>query len=228
VPYRTGNIVRILSTRTTAQLAQIASQVYFHQQLQKLEQQQHRTTSSSNSSSGHENLRHPPSTVDTNSVLIDPQQQQQLLTAVQKKRDKWNQIPAFLVTLIASPSSSSSSPNIPEPNGGNSTLGPNTTTMEDVSDPAFSDVNDLDHGDGSSSSSSSSNPVLYEPVPFVPLTTERMVEDYASACAATQNILLSLHAEQMATKWVGPIIQHFINCSVSTLPLPPPPHVSWH
>jgi hypothetical protein len=89
-------------------------------------------------------------------------------------------------------------------------LDQNTTTMEDVSDPAFSDVNDLDHGDGSSSSSSSSSsiPVLYEPVPFVPLTTERMLEDYASACAATQNILLSLHAEQMATKWVtGPIIQ---------------------
>jgi hypothetical protein len=47
----------------------------------------------------------------------------------------------------------------------------------------------------------------YTPQPFQPILTEQDCEDYAAACAATQNILLSLHSERMATKWVtGPII----------------------
>ena len=49
---------------------------------------------------------------------------------------------------------------------------------------------------------------MYRSLPFQPIFTEQDCEDYASACAATQNVLLSLHSEQMATKWVtGPIIR---------------------
>ena len=41
----------------------------------------------------------------------------------------------------------------------------------------------------------------YDPLPYAPPATERALEDYAAACAATQNVLLSLHAEGLATKW---------------------------
>lgn len=47
---------------------------------------------------------------------------------------------------------------------------------------------------------------LYETRPFHPPGSERALEDYAAACAAVQNILLSLHAESIATKWAtGPV-----------------------
>jgi len=48
----------------------------------------------------------------------------------------------------------------------------------------------------------------YQELPFIPPVTERQLEDYASSCAAVQNILLSLHAEHIGTKWVtGPVIK---------------------
>jgi nitroreductase len=48
----------------------------------------------------------------------------------------------------------------------------------------------------------------YDQLPYVPPQTERALEDYASACAAVQNVLLSLHSEKIATKWVtGPVIR---------------------
>jgi len=46
--------------------------------------------------------------------------------------------------------------------------------------------------------------------------TEKQLEDYAAACAAVQNILLSLHSEGIGTKWAtGPVIKtpafrHFV------------------
>jgi hypothetical protein len=47
----------------------------------------------------------------------------------------------------------------------------------------------------------------YDPRPFVPPATERQLEDYAAACAAVQNCLVSLHAEEIANKWAtGPVI----------------------
>lgn len=50
--------------------------------------------------------------------------------------------------------------------------------------------------------------LLYRPLDFVAPQTEREMEDYASSCAAVQNVLLSLHAEQIASKWAtGPVIQ---------------------
>ncbi|CAB9496166.1 Nitroreductase [Seminavis robusta] len=49
---------------------------------------------------------------------------------------------------------------------------------------------------------------MYQALPFVPPQTEREMEDYAAACAAVQNVLLSLHAENIASKWAtGPVIQ---------------------
>jgi nitroreductase len=38
--------------------------------------------------------------------------------------------------------------------------------------------------------------------------TERDLEDYAAASSAVQNVLLSLHSEHIASKWVtGPVIR---------------------
>jgi nitroreductase len=79
--------------------------------------------------------------------------------SVAKKRQKWDQIPAFLVTLVAS-----------------------------------------EHKLVSEATTASMDP--YEPIAFQPPTSERELEDYATACASVQNCLLSLHAENIASKWV--------------------------
>lgn len=93
-----------------------------------------------------------------------------VLEAAQRKKDKWGQIPAYLVTLV-------------------STKKGNSETLPDF-------VPDV------------SKDRLYETLSFIPPASERELEDYAAACAATQNVLLSLHAEKVATKWAtGPIIQ---------------------
>lgn len=47
---------------------------------------------------------------------------------------------------------------------------------------------------------------VYEAFPYQPPATERELEDYAAACAATQNVLLSLHSEQLATKWATGLV----------------------
>lgn len=54
----------------------------------------------------------------------------------------------------------------------------------------------------------SSTDDAYRALPYMPPETERQLEDYASACAAIQNVLLSLHAEGIGSKWAtGPVIQ---------------------
>lgn len=81
----------------------------------------------------------------------------------ERKRQKWQQIPAFLITLVE---------------GGNETVLP-----ENAKD-------------------------MYEPLDYVPPSSNLALEDYAAACAAVQNVLLSLHAEGIASKWAtGPVIQ---------------------
>ena len=83
--------------------------------------------------------------------------------SVNKKREKWDQIPAFMVALVQS-----------------------THPLVDVTE--------------------SMDP--YQALPYTPPTSERELEDYATACASVQNCLLSLHAEHIATKWVtGPVVQ---------------------
>lgn len=45
-------------------------------------------------------------------------------------------------------------------------------------------------------------------LPYVAPGTVRQLEDYASACASVQNLLLSLHSEGLATKWAtGPVVR---------------------
>ena len=47
----------------------------------------------------------------------------------------------------------------------------------------------------------------YKELPFVSPATTRQLEDYASACASIQNLLLSLHSEGLGAKWAtGPVI----------------------
>jgi nitroreductase len=86
-------------------------------------------------------------------------------SSVMKKREKWDQIPAFLVTLVKS-----------------------NHSLVDTDQASTAD--------------------LYQPLAYSPPTSERELEDYATACTAVQNCLLSLHAEHVATKWVtGPVVQ---------------------
>ena len=48
----------------------------------------------------------------------------------------------------------------------------------------------------------------YSPIPMRAPQTERQLEDYASASASIQNILLSLHSEKFSAKWAtGPMIR---------------------
>ena len=97
-----------------------------------------------------------------------------VVAAAQRKRDKWSQVPAFLVTLVFTTK--------PGEDSNNNDFTPIATTANDQS--------------------------LYDPLPFQPPTCERALEDYAAACAATQNVLLSLHSEGLASKWAtGPVIQ---------------------
>jgi len=85
--------------------------------------------------------------------------------SAERKRERWNQIPAFLVALVRS--------------------------QQPVVD---------------AESSLAMNP--YELLPYVAPESERELEDYASSCAAVQNVLLSLHSEHVASKWVtGPIVR---------------------
>ncbi len=80
----------------------------------------------------------------------------------ERKRHKWQQIPAFLVTLV-------------------------------------------DQGDSMVPEYQNDR---YEPLPYVAPASELALEDYAAACAAVQNVLLSLHAEGIASKWAtGPVIE---------------------
>jgi len=49
---------------------------------------------------------------------------------------------------------------------------------------------------------------VYKELPFVPPVTIQQLEDYASACASIQNLLLSLHSEDIGSKWAtGSVIR---------------------
>ena len=137
---------RILAPSDKAsQLAEIAYRVNLRQQ-----QESQKTQSQSQSQS-------PPTEEDDSKG-----------SSARRKRDKWNQIPAFLVTSVKSHR------------------------------PLIDPVAYAKALEGSP----------FDPLPFAPIQTEREMEDYASACAAVQNVLLSLHAEGIASKWAtGPVVQ---------------------
>lgn len=88
---------------------------------------------------------------------------------------------------------------------------------------------------------------LYDELPFVAPQSEIQLEDYAAACAATQNILLSLHGEGIGSKWsTGPIIKTpafrsligaadtdrvvglIMVGSIGFVPKPPRRRLAWH
>jgi len=136
----------------------------------------------------------------------------------QKKRDKWRQIPAFLVAIMR----------------------PSIRKEQNERDGRRVD----DRSSSACTTSKSDTENLYEPLPFVPLQTERETEDvslsrsgifhpipplcsfllcllstrmdsmasskpqYGAVCAAVQNVLLSLHAESLATKWATGKVIH--------------------
>jgi nitroreductase len=92
--------------------------------------------------------------------------------SARRKHDKWNQIPAFLVATVKSPSVIQG------------------------------------EGEGEGGLSEPSNSWRYEPIEYKAPATIRELEDYASCCAAVQNVLLSLHSEGLASKWAtGDVIR---------------------
>lgn len=165
---------------TTDRLADIAARVYRQKEerRKRIEQQQQQNNSS-------------PFDDDDNNNW-DPA----LMVEVNRKRDKWRQVPAFLVTLVTS-----TSLQIPLNSSVSSEIDDNAvsaaTLVPDVFFRLKEDNDDNDDDDD-----------YYEPMPFVPPTSERELEDYAAACAATQNVLLSLHSEDLASKWATGSIVH--------------------
>lgn len=72
-----------------------------------------------------------------------------------------------------------------------------------VSDQPCQDAQEVD-----SSIESESFSWQFERLQFQAPVTERQLEDYASGCAAIQNMLLSLHSEGFGAKWAtGPVIR---------------------
>ena len=74
--------------------------------------------------------------------------------------------------------------------------------------PAFvvATVNGMD--DQVASSADTPGEDLYRELPLIPPSTIQQLEDYASASASIQNLLLSLHAEGLGSKWAtGPVIR---------------------
>jgi nitroreductase len=105
-----------------------------------------------------------------------------LLAEANRKREKWLHIPAFLVTLVSS---------LPlEQRRREQQLQQQAVMTRDMPTPNDDEA------------------VSFLPLPFVPPANERELEDYAAACAATQNVLLSLHAEHVACKWATGSLIH--------------------
>ena len=155
----------------TRRLAEIAYEVSLRQQLEKKQHQKH-----------------------DNEDEEDEETIRMMKATAQKKFDKWNAIPAFLVTLVNSSASLSTSTTTPKSKS-------EATTLWSSLDHDHSDVPDEENDDNN-------HDHWYTPLPFVPPQSEQEMEDYASACAAVQNVLLSLHSEHLATKWAtGPVIR---------------------
>lgn len=115
--------------------------------------------------------------------------------AAEAKRIKWSQIPAFLVTLVSSSS-----------NHQNDTSSSHIFTENSTSEPWMDHDNDESDANGPLSIDRIGQEDVYEALPYQPPASERELEDYAAACAATQNVLLSLHSEQLATKWATGLV----------------------
>ena len=61
---------------------------------------------------------------------------------------------------------------------------------------------------GMNDQTTTSDPEHHKELPYVPPASIQQLEDYASACASVQNLLLSLHSEGLGSKWAtGPVIR---------------------
>lgn len=97
----------------------------------------------------------------------------------QRKRERWREMPAFVVALVGG-----------QPSQNRQQERQHSGDSETSSPPVIGEDEE------------------YLEIPFVPPTSERQLEDYAATCAAVQNILLSLHSEGVGSKWAtGPIIR---------------------
>jgi hypothetical protein len=155
---------RILGpSSTTSRLADIAGQVYRH-------------------SPKH---NHQPNGSDSGTVV----DVNVLLAEANRKREKWLQIPAFLVTLVSS-------------------LPLEQRRREQQQQQQQQQQQPVLTYDTCTNNDDNDDTVSFLPLPFIPPANERELEDYAAACAATQNVLLSLHAEHVACKWATGSIIH--------------------
>ena len=185
---------RLLSHDSIERLANIAANVYYYQQMNKLRQQQQHLTNA-----------HPNHTIEQRQQQ-DERKVQKIIKNMERKRDNWRNIPAFLVTLLV-PSKTDVTPDVttmthhPDDADEDDDTPRNITTMPLVDDRHKTNSKEQDD------MNITEDEYWYRPLPFRPIVSELEGANYAAACAATQNLLLSLHAEQMATKWVtGPIL----------------------
>jgi nitroreductase len=158
----------------TRDLADVA----YHVQLHKLQLQRRRKLQQQQESQVSTFHQHDNSNPSGSAALEEAEDAQ----SAQRKRDKWSQIPAFLVATVKAPSLLEIGGDVARKCDGTAGL-------------------DVDGGGLASR-------FLYEPAQYTPPSTIRELEDYASCCAAVQNVLLSLHSEGIGSKWAtGDVIQ---------------------
>ena len=126
-------------------------------------------------------------------VTLHRLKQQQLcgeeacINEARRKREKWSSVPAFLAVTV------------------------NLNRMDNESNTTSSSVVDTTNSTSSAVTNHEEGYNRYAELPFNPTATPyntRQMEDYASACASIQNLLLSLHSEGLGSKWAtGPIIR---------------------
>jgi nitroreductase len=168
----------------TEQLAELA----YHVQMRKhelLRQQKLQRRTNTSTSSNHDA---DDSTQDEHLLLLDTK-------SARRKQDKWSQIPAWLVATVRSPSVLEQLSHLTG-SPANASLAASPLASESASR--------LTPDAGLSPSTLG----MYDPLEYQPPGTIRELEDYASCCAAVQNVLLSLHSEGIASKWAtGDVVQ---------------------
>ena len=175
---------RILTADSTTRLADIA----YHVRLQR-HHSRHRRPIDSNNKNNNNNCKTDASSSSSLSQQQQQQQQQQrqqqaALAAAERKRTKWLQVPAFLVTLLES------SQRQDKQHSGDDD--------DDKSDESSSAADDDDDDENDNNIHD-----MYKPLAFVPPLDQNELEDYAAACTVVQTAMLSLHAEQIASKWIA-------------------------
>eukprot|EP00521_Asterionellopsis_glacialis_P006704 CAMPEP_0195287652 /NCGR_PEP_ID=MMETSP0707-20130614/4626_1 /TAXON_ID=33640 /ORGANISM="Asterionellopsis glacialis, Strain CCMP134" /LENGTH=454 /DNA_ID=CAMNT_0040347429 /DNA_START=77 /DNA_END=1441 /DNA_ORIENTATION=+ len=124
----------------------------------------------------------------------------------QRKLEKWNTIPGFLVALVHGQPPQEE--DILRPSKHDNTHVATLDATPPPPPPPLPPQDDQQQHPESSSLPLNNNRTQFETLPFVGPSTERQLEDYAATCAALQNIMLSLHAEGIGSKWAtGPVVR---------------------